>query len=221
VDAFLADLVDLLRDEVAELIRLGCTYIQVDSPQYAALIDSKIREGYRQRGNDPDRLLDLSIEMDNAVIGGHPGVIFGLHLCRGNNQSKFYASGDYAPIAKVFAKTKFQRFLLEFDDERSGGFEPLSQVPSDRTVVLGLVSTKKSRLESKDELKSRIHAAEQFVPLDRLALSPQCGFASTMEGNLLTEADQEAKLRLVAETAREVWGEARPSEAPKVKGKSV
>jgi 5-methyltetrahydropteroyltriglutamate--homocysteine methyltransferase len=221
VDAYLADLVDLLRDEVAELIRLGSKYIQVDSPQYAALIDSKIREGYRQRGNDPDRLLDLSIEMDNAVIGGHPNVIFGLHLCRGNNQSKFYASGDYAPIAKVFSQTKFQRFLLEFDDERSGGFEPLAQVPWDRTVVLGLVSTKKSAAESKDELKSRIHAAEKFVPLDRLALSPQCGFASTMEGNLLSEADQEAKLRLVAETAREVWGEARPAEAAKVKGKSV
>ena len=221
VDAFLADLVDLLRDEVAELIRLGCTYIQVDSPQYAALIDSKIREGYRQRGNDPDRLLDLSIEMDNAVIGGHPNVVFGLHLCRGNNQSKFYASGDYAPIAKVFAKTKFQIFLLEFDDERSGGFEPLSQVPADRTVVLGLVSTKKSALESKDELKSRIRAAEKFVPLDRLALSPQCGFASTIEGNLLSEADQEAKLRLVVETAREVWGMPRPAEVSKVKGKSV
>src|SRR5579863_4446976 len=114
VDAFLADLVDLLRDEVAELIRLGCTYIQVDSQQNAALIYPKIRDGYLQRGNDPDRMLDLSIEMDNAVIGGHPGVVFGLHLCRGNNQSKFYASGDYAPIAKVFGKTKFQRFLLEF-----------------------------------------------------------------------------------------------------------
>jgi 5-methyltetrahydropteroyltriglutamate--homocysteine methyltransferase len=221
VDAFLADLVDLLRDEVAELIRLGCKYIQVDSPQYAALIDSKIREGYRQRGNDPDRLLDLSIEMDNAVIGGHPNVVFGLHLCRGNNQSKFYASGDYAPIAKVFSKTKFQRFLLEFDDERSGGFEPLAQVPWDRTVVLGLVSTKKSVLESKEELKNRIRTAEKYVPLDRLALSPQCGFASTMEGNLLTDADQEAKLRLVSETAREVWGEAQSFETQKVKGKSV
>jgi 5-methyltetrahydropteroyltriglutamate--homocysteine methyltransferase len=221
MDAYLADLVDFLRDEVDELVRLGCTYVQVDSPQYAALIDSDIREGYRQRGNDPDRLLDLSIEMDNAVIGGHPGIVFGLHLCRGNNQSKFYASGDYAPIAKVFRQTKFQRFLLEFDDERSGGFEPLSQVPPDRTVVLGLVSTKKSALESKDELKSRIRDAEKFVPLDRLALSPQCGFASTMEGNLVTEADQEAKLRLVVETAREVWGETRPSEPSKVKGKSV
>jgi 5-methyltetrahydropteroyltriglutamate--homocysteine methyltransferase len=206
VDAFLADLVDLLRDEVAELVRLGCTYIQVDSPQYAALIDARIREGYRERGNDPDRLLDLSIEMDNAVIASYPNVTFGLHLCRGNNQSKFYASGDYSPIAKVFSKTKFQRFLLEFDDERSGGFEPLAHVPQDRTVVLGLVSTKKPALEGKDELKSRIRAAERIVSLDRLALSPQCGFASTMEGNLLTEAEQEAKLRLVSETARDVWG---------------
>jgi 5-methyltetrahydropteroyltriglutamate--homocysteine methyltransferase len=221
VDAFLADLVDLLRDEVAELVRLGCTYIQVDSPQYAALIDAKIREGYRQRGNDPDRLLDLSIEMDNAVIGGHPNVTFGLHLCRGNNQSKFYASGDYSPIAKVFGKTKFQRFLLEFDDERSGGFEPLAHVPADRTVVLGLVSTKKSALETKDELKRRIRAAEKIVPLDRLALSPQCGFASTMEGNLLSETEQEAKLRLVAETAREVWGAERTGASSKVIGKTV
>jgi 5-methyltetrahydropteroyltriglutamate--homocysteine methyltransferase len=221
VDAFLADLVDLLRDEVAELVRLGCTYIQVDSPQYAALIDPQIREGYRQRGNDPDRLLDLSIEMDNAVIGGHPGILFGLHLCRGNNQSKFYASGDYAPITKVFRHTKFQRFLLEFDDERSGGFEPLDHVPNDRTVVLGLVSSKKAALESKGELKTRIHAAEGFIPLERLALSPQCGFASTLEGNLLSEADQEAKLRLVAETAREVWGAAGAATSSKVKGKSV
>jgi len=123
--------------------------------------------------------------MDNAVIGGHPGILFGLHLCRGNNQSKFYASGDYGPITKVFRHTKFQRFLLEFDDERSGGFEPLGHVPSDRTVVLGLVSSKKAALESKGELKTRIHAAEGFIPLERLALSPQCGFASTLEGNLL------------------------------------
>jgi 5-methyltetrahydropteroyltriglutamate--homocysteine methyltransferase len=221
VDAFLADLVDLLRDEVAELVRLGCTYIQVDSPQYAALIDPQIREGYRQRGNDPDRLLDLSIEMDNAVIAGNPGILFGLHLCRGNNQSKFYASGDYAPITKVFRHTKFQRFLLEFDDERSGGFEPLGHVPNDRTVVLGLVSSKKAALESQGELKRRIHAAEGFIPLERLALSPQCGFASTLEGNLLTEAEQEAKLSLVAETAREVWGAAGAATSSKVKGKSV
>src|SRR5215469_3020275 len=206
IDAYLADLVDILRDEVDELVRLGCTYIQIDSPQYAALLDPELREGYRKRGNDPDRLLDLSTEMDNAIIGKHPGVIFGLHLCRGNNQSRFYASGDYGPITRVFQRTNFHRFLLEYDDQRSGGFEPLRQVPEDRTVVLGLVSSKKRTLESKEELKQRIMQASELMPLERLALSPQCGFASTIEGNLVTPADQEAKLRLVAETANEVWG---------------
>jgi 5-methyltetrahydropteroyltriglutamate--homocysteine methyltransferase len=140
------------------------------------------------------------------VIGNFPGITFGLHLCRGNNQSKFYASGDYGPITRVFRQTRFQRFLLEYDDERSGGFDPLRQVPEDRTVVLGLVSSKKAALESKAELKQRIEQASAVIPLERLALSPQCGFASTIEGNLLTLADQEAKLRLVAEAAREVWG---------------
>jgi 5-methyltetrahydropteroyltriglutamate--homocysteine methyltransferase len=218
IENYLADLVDILRDEVQELIRLGCTYIQIDSPQYTALLDPQLREGYRKRGNDPDRLLDLSIEMDNAVIGNHPGILFGLHLCRGNNQSKFYAEGDYGPITKIFRNTQFQRFLLEYDDERSGGFEPLKQVPDDRTVVLGLVSSKKAALESKAELKQRINSAAAFVPLERLALSPQCGFASTVEGNLLTAADQEAKLRLVAETAREVWNESTaPAQSKRVK----
>lgn len=206
MDAYLADLVDILKTEVEELIRLGCTYIQIDAPQYAALIDPGIREGYRQRGNDPDRLLERCIELDNAVIGNHPGVTFGIHLCRGNNQSKYYASGGYDPIAAVFSRTKFNSFLLEYDDERSGGFEPLKNVPEDRTVVLGLVTTKKPALERKDELKRRIAEAAQYIPLERLALSPQCGFASTEEGNLLTAEDQAAKLRLVAETAREVWG---------------
>ncbi|HYM76067.1 MAG TPA: cobalamin-independent methionine synthase II family protein [Candidatus Dormibacteraeota bacterium] len=206
VDAYLADLVDILRDEVAELVRLGCTYIQIDSPQYTALLDPQLRDGYRQRGNDPDRLLDLSIEMDNAVIGEHPGITFGLHLCRGNNQSKFYAAGDYSPITRVFRNTKFERFLLEFDDERSGGFEPLREVPDDRIVVLGMVSSKKPQLESKKELRTRIEAAAACIPMERLALSPQCGFASTLEGNLVTPADQQAKLRLVAEMAQEMWG---------------
>jgi len=208
MDAYLADLVDILREEVDELVRLGCTYIQIDAPQYAALLDPQLREGYRKRGSDPDRLLDLATEMDNSIIGEHPGVIFGLHLCRGNNQSRFYASGDYGPITRVFQRTRFHRFLLEYDDERSGGFEPLRQVPEDRTVVLGLVSSKTKTLESKDELNQRIEQASKFIPLERLALSPQCGFASTIEGNLVTSADQEAKLRLVAETAREVWGRA-------------
>jgi 5-methyltetrahydropteroyltriglutamate--homocysteine methyltransferase len=206
IEAYLADLVDILKTEVEELVRLGCTYIQVDAPQYAALIDPGIREGYRQRGNDPDRLLDRCIELDNAVIGNHPGVTFGIHLCRGNNQSKYYASGGYEPIAAVFERTKFNRFLLEYDDARSGGFEPLQHVPEDRTVVLGLVTSKKPMLEKKDELKARIEDATKYVPLERLALSSQCGFASTEEGNLLTQADQAAKLRLITETAKEVWG---------------
>jgi 5-methyltetrahydropteroyltriglutamate--homocysteine methyltransferase len=206
IDSYLADLVEILRNEIEELIRLGCTYIQIDSPQYTALLDPDLREGYRKRGNDPDRLLDLSIEMDNAVISNHPGVIFGLHLCRGNNQSRFYARGDYGPITKVFRNTRFQRFLLEYDDERSGGFEPLGQVPEDRTVVLGLVSSKVALLESAEELKQRIDEASAYVPLERLALSSQCGFASTLEGNLLTVDNQEAKLHLVADTARAVWG---------------
>jgi 5-methyltetrahydropteroyltriglutamate--homocysteine methyltransferase len=208
IDAYLADVVDILRNEVDELIRLGATYIQIDAPQYAGLIDPAIREGYRKRGNDPDRLLARCIELDNAVIGDHPGVTFGIHLCRGNNQSKFYASGGYEPIEDVFRKTHFQRFLLEYDDERSGSFEPLRSVPDDRTVVLGLVTTKKSILEDEQELKQRIQEAAKFVPLERLALSPQCGFASTEEGNLIAPADQAAKLRLVAETAKEVWGAA-------------
>ena len=206
IDAYLADVVDILRSEVEELIHIGCTYIQVDAPQYAALLDPGIREGYRKRGNDPDRLLERCIELDNAVIGNHPGVTFGIHLCRGNNQSKYYASGGYDPITAVFSRTNFNRFLLEYDDERSGGFEPLKHVPEDRTVVLGLVTSKKPRLEPKDELKHRIEEASKYLPLERLALSSQCGFASTEEGNLLTPAEQSAKLRLVSETAREVWG---------------
>jgi len=206
IDAYLADVVDILRAEVEELIHIGCTYIQVDAPQYAALLDPNIREGYRKRGNDPDRLLDRCIELDNAVIGNHPGISFGIHLCRGNNQSKFYASGGYDPITAVFSRTKFNRFLLEYDDERSGGFEPLKQVPDDRTVVLGLITSKKPKLESKDELKQRIEEATKYVPMERLALSSQCGFASTEEGNLLTAAEQDAKLKLVADTAKEVWG---------------
>jgi methionine synthase II (cobalamin-independent) len=206
IEAYLADLVDILKTEVDELVRLGCTYIQIDAPQYAALLDPNIREGYRQRGNDPDQLLDRCIELDNAVIGDHSGVTFGIHLCRGNNQSKYYASGGYEPIAAVFERTKFNRFLLEFDDARSGGFEPLKHVPEDRTVVLGLVTSKKPKLESKDELKQRIEEATKYVPMERLALSTQCGFASTEEGNLLTAEDQTSKLRLVVETAKEVWG---------------
>jgi 5-methyltetrahydropteroyltriglutamate--homocysteine methyltransferase len=205
-DAYLADLVDFTRREIGELRRLGCEYIQIDAPQYAALLDESIREGYRKRGSDPDTLLDACIELDNAIIRGHPGVTFGIHICRGNYQSMFYASGGYDRIARqVFQRTRFHRFLLEYDDPRSGTFEALRHVPDDRVVVLGLVSSKKPQLEAIGELRERIADAALVVPLDRLALSPQCGFASTAEGNRLTPDDQRRKLELVTSVARAVW----------------
>ena len=209
-EAYLADIVDYTRREVEELIRLGCTYIQVDGPQYAGLADPKIRDGYLKRGGDPDKLLDTAIEMDNAVIDGHSGeVTFAPHICRGNVRSKWYVSGGYDPIAaKVFRKTHFQRFLLEYDDLRSGTFEPLREMPEDRSVVLGLVSSKKPQLEAPDELKQRIDEAAKLVLLEHLALSPQCGFATVLEGNIITMDDQRRKLDLVAQVAREVWGTA-------------
>ena len=206
-DAYLADLVDFTRREIAELQRLGCTYVQIDAPQYAALLDETIREGYRQRGADPDRLLESCIELDNAIIDGHPGMTFGIHICRGNHKSMFYASGGYDRIAEqVFRRARFHRFLLEYDDERSGTFEPLQYVPDDRVVVLGLVSSKHARLEAMDDLRRRVAEAARFVPLERLAISPQCGFASTHEGNLLSADDQRRKLELVGATARAIWG---------------
>jgi methionine synthase II (cobalamin-independent) len=204
-DAYLGDIVDISRREVEELIRLGCTYIQIDGPQYGALLDPKMREGYRQRGSDPEEVIDRCIELDNAIISGHPGVTFGLHICRGNNQSKFYAEGDYEPIARIFQRTQFNRFLLEYDDARSGGFAPLRHLPEDRVVVLGLVTTKKASLESEGELRARIQEATRYVPLERLALSPQCGFASTMAGNRITAEQQRQKLELVGRVARAVW----------------
>jgi len=207
-DAYLSDLVDLTRWEIEELVRLGCTYIQIDAPQFAALLDPTMREGCRQRGNDVDEMIDRTIEMDNAIVEGvrRPGVTFGLHICRGNNQSMFYASGGYDPIAeRVLRRTRYQRFLLEYDDERSGSFAPLRFVPDDRVVVLGLVSTKQSRLEVRTEIIRRIDEAARYVPHERLALSPQCGFASTLEGNLISAEVQWQKLALVAGIAREVW----------------
>jgi len=205
-DAYLADLVDFTRREIEELRRLGCDYVQIDAPQYAALLDEKIRDGYRQRGSDPDKMLDACIELDNAIIDGHAGLTFGIHICRGNYRSMFYASGGYDRIAQqVFRRSRFHRFLLEYDDARSGTFEPLAHVPDDRVVVLGLVSTKKARLETVDELRARVADAARVVPLERLAVSPQCGFASTAEGNRLSADDQRQKLAVVAATARAVW----------------
>jgi len=205
-DAYLADIVEVSRREVEELVRLGCTYVQIDAPQYAALLDPKMREGYRQRGSDPEELIDRCIELDNAIIEGHPGVTFAIHVCRGNNQSKFYAEGDYEPISRIFEKTLFDRFLLEYDDARSGGFEPLRHLPGDRVAVLGLVTTKKPAMESEDDLKRRIEEASQYVAMERLALSPQCGFASTIEGNLISAERQREKLELVGRVAKQIWG---------------
>ncbi len=207
-EAYLADVVSLLRREVDELVRLGCTYIQIDGPAYGSLVDERMRQGFRDRGADPDRLLDEAIEMDNAVIAGYPDITFALHICRGNNQSHYYASGGYEPIARVLERTNFQRFMLEYDTERSGGFEPLQHLPEDRVAVLGLITTKQPDLESAEGVKARLSEAANFVPLERLALSTQCGFASTIEGNHVTEEDQRRKLELVVQVAREVWGEA-------------
>jgi 5-methyltetrahydropteroyltriglutamate--homocysteine methyltransferase len=206
LDAYLADLVDFTRREIAELARLGCKYVQIDAPQYAALLDESMREGYRQRGSDPDRMLEACIDLDNAIIGGHRGMTFGIHICRGNHKSMFYASGGYDRIAQqVFQRAKFDRFLLEYDDARSGTFAPLRHVPDDRVVVLGLVSSKTPRMETPDELRARITEAARILPLERLALSPQCGFASTHEGNALSPDDQRRKLELVAAASRAVW----------------
>jgi 5-methyltetrahydropteroyltriglutamate--homocysteine methyltransferase len=158
---------------------------------------------------EPRALLDESIRADNACLDAarKPGVTLGMHLCRGNNRSHWYAEGGYDAIAEtLFGSLNVDRFLLEYDDERSGTFAPLRFVPSDKTVVLGLISTKRPQLESGDELMRKIQQATHYVPLERLALSPQCGFASTMEGNLLTEDEQWAKMRLAVETARRVWG---------------
>jgi 5-methyltetrahydropteroyltriglutamate--homocysteine methyltransferase len=204
-EGYLADVVALLRQEVEELARLGCTYIQVDGPAYGSLVDERMRDGFRKRGADPDRLLDEAVEMDNAVIAGFPGVTFALHICRGNNQSHYYASGGYEPIARVLERTNFQRFMLEYDTERAGGFEPLRRLPDDRIAVLGLITTKRPELESPETVKARLLEAARYVPLERLALSTQCGFASTIEGNRVTEDDQRRKLALVARVAAEVW----------------
>ena len=209
LESFLADVVDILREEVAELVRIGATYIQLDAPHYALLLDPATRSFYESQGWSAERYLERGIEMDNAVMGDFPGVTFGFHLCRGNQGSRWLASGGYERIARtVFRRVRAQRLLLEYDDARSGSFEPLKEVPEDKLVVLGLITTKRPRLESMDELESRIREASRFVPLERLAVSPQCGFSSSVIGNAITAADQERKLRLVVETAQRVWGEA-------------
>jgi len=206
LESFLADVTEILRDEVAELERLGCEYVQLDAPHYPLLLDPTYRDFYAGRGWPAQRWLELGIELDNIVIGQRPGVTFGFHLCRGNQQSRWLVQGGYDWLEqRLFPRVAAQRLLLEYDDERSGGFEPLTAVPQDKTVVLGLVTTKTSRRETVHELQARIREAARVVPLGRLALSPQCGFATSVLGNALSPADQEAKLRTIAVTAERVW----------------
>ena len=207
--ALLWDIVEIMKKELARLAAEGVAYIQIDAPRYSYYMDPKWRDWIRaEMKSDPDTLLDEAIRADNACFAAarRPGVTLAIHLCRGNNRSHWYAEGGYDAIAeKLFTTMDVDRFLLEYDDERSGTFEPLRFIPRNKTVVLGLVSSKRPQLESGDQLVERINEAARHFPLENIALSPQCGFASTMEGNLLTEDEQWAKLRLVAETARRVW----------------
>jgi 5-methyltetrahydropteroyltriglutamate--homocysteine methyltransferase len=206
----LGDVVAIIKAEVQALVAAGVPYLQIDAPRYSYYVDPKWRDFIRtEMGLDPEAALDEAVRADNACLEGarRPGATVAIHLCRGNNRSHWYAQGGYDPIAeKLFGTLQVDRFLLEYDDERAGTFEPLRFVPPGKTVVLGLVSSKRPQLESAAELRRRIEAAARYVPLADLALSPQCGFASTMEGNLLTEEEQWAKLELVVRTAREVWG---------------
>jgi 5-methyltetrahydropteroyltriglutamate--homocysteine methyltransferase len=203
------DIVGIMKSDLAKLAGEGVKYIQIDAPRYSYFMDEKWRKWIRDEMKvEPDALLDESVRADNACFQAarHPGVTLAIHLCRGNNRSHWYAEGGYDAIAeKLFGTLDVDRFLLEYDDERSGTFEPLRFVPKGKTVVLGLISSKLPQLEKTDLLARRIDEASRFVPLENLAISPQCGFASTMEGNLLTEDDQWAKLGLVVETARRVW----------------
>ncbi|HEY4439558.1 MAG TPA: hypothetical protein VGN14_03840 [Candidatus Elarobacter sp.] len=208
--AFLRDVTAIIRDEAAALVTEGVSYLQIDAPRYSYYLDPKWRDHlYTEFGREPDELLDEAIAADNACFRAAraAGVTIAIHLCRGNNRSQWYASGGYDAIAeKLFGQLEVDRFLLEYDDERSGTFDPLRFVPDGKTVVLGLISTKTGALEKAGDVKRRIDTAAKIVPLERLALSPQCGFASMAEGNLITEDEQWAKLRLVVDVARDVWG---------------
>jgi len=207
---FLQDIVPIIKAEIAALVSEGAQYVQIDAPRYSYYIDPKWRSYVKnEMGVDPDQALDEAIRTDNACLEGakRPGTILAIHLCRGNNRSQWYAEGGYDAIAeKLFGRLNVDAFLLEYESERAGTFEPLRFVPPGKTVVLGLVSSKLAELESEDQLARRIEEASKYVPLENLAISPQCGFASTMEGNLLTEDQQWQKLKLVIDTARRVWG---------------
>ncbi len=203
------DVVRILREEIEFLIAEGVPYIQLDAPYYGSFIDERERQRLREEGVDPDRALLEVVAADDACVRGlaREGVVLALHVCRGNSRSRWLAEGAYDPIAEALLGTvSVDAFLLEYDSPRAGGFAPLRFLPADKTAVLGLVTTKEPGLESRDDLLRRIDEASRYVPLDRLALSPQCGFASVAAGNLLSEEDQWRKLELVVETAKAVWG---------------
>ena len=208
MEEFWSDLSRVYAEEVEQLGKLGCTYLQLDDTSFATLCDPAHRAAMAELGVEGDRLHEVYIRVFNEALARKPaGMSVCTHTCRGNFRSAWFASGGYEFIAEaLFGELKVDGFFLEFDDERSGGFEPLRFVPKGKRVVLGLVTSKRAALERKDDLKRRIDQAAKYVPLDQLCLSPQCGFSSTLEGNALTIEEQFAKLRLVVETAREVWG---------------
>lgn len=208
MEEFFEDLSQCYRDEINSLYQAGCRYIQMDDTNLAYLCDPKMREGARQRGDDPDELPRAYAELINKTIEGRPDDLrICIHLCRGNFRSAWVAEGGYEPVADVlFNELDVDAYFLEYDDERSGDFAPLRFVPDNKTVVLGLVTTKISDLETREDLIQRVEAAAKYMPLDHLCLSPQCGFSSTVHGNEVTEDDQWAKLELVVNTANEIWG---------------
>jgi len=205
----LFELARIIRDEVEALVEEGVSYIQLDAPGYARYVDPNSRKKMREIGLDPDKDFADGIAADNACFKGlqQPGVTMAIHVCRGNNQSRWLSEGGYDPIAeKLFGSLEMDTFLLEYDTDRAGGFEPLRFVPEGKKVVLGLVTTKSGTLESQEVLLRRIEEASRYVAIENLALSPQCGFATRASGNLISWDDQRRKLELVAETALKVWG---------------
>ena len=204
------DIAGIIKSEVSALLESGVDCIQVDAPRYSYYVDPRWRQHLRDLGEDPDRMFEEAVAADNFCLEGaqRPDVTVAFHICRGNNQSKWYAEGGYEAIAeRLFGSLAVDRFLLEYDTERAGTFEPLRFMPPGKMVVLGLISSKDPSMESPEYLLERIEEASAYVPLENLALSPQCGFASTAAGNLLTEEQQWRKLELVAEICARVWGD--------------
>jgi 5-methyltetrahydropteroyltriglutamate--homocysteine methyltransferase len=208
MDAFFDDLGQAYKTAVRGFADAGCRYLQLDEVFIAMLCDPKYRQQMTDRGDDPEKLGALYGDLINTAMSDIPSdMTITMHMCRGNYKSTYMGSGGYEAVQEIlFNKIKVHGFFMEYDSDRAGGFEPLRMVPKDKTVVLGLVTSKSGRLESKDEVKRRIDQAAKFVPLDQLCLSPQCGFASTEEGNSLAEDEQWAKLRMIVEIAKDVWG---------------